>query len=388
MPRKLPPNVEKNVVKGHVYFSYRVGKGPRIKLPNDPSSDEFKLAYTAAIAGDVKVRPTLAADTARSIGALITSYLSSDDFMSLGQSSKSGYRGRMDQIKREHGHRAVAGLTKERIEEKILRPLSNRPGAKLDTLKKLRILIRHAKEDLKWIASDPSDGIKRGKSKEIRSWTDVEMAAYEKRWPFGTRQRAAYELMLNVGSARTDTHLTTWVQADAADFEYVRRKTGVSVAVEKATSLKIALDALKRVHVCILTTEYGKPFTVDGFSGWMRDAIKAAGITDLKCQPHGLRKTFGRLLADAGATSHEIMAAMGHLTLAEAERYTREADRRRGGRRAIVKLEDHKANRTSQTSSESLGKSENNVVKSKAKEVQWRSLGESNPCFSLERAAS
>lgn len=32
--------------------------------------------------------------------------------------------------------------------------------------------------------------------------------------------------------------------------------------------------------------------------------------------------------------------------LAEAERYTREADRRRGGRRAIVELEDHKANRT------------------------------------------
>ncbi|MFB6461484.1 hypothetical protein [Bradyrhizobium tunisiense] len=65
---------------------------------------------------------------------------------------------------------------------------------------------------------------------------------------------------------------------------------------------------------------------------------------------------FGRLLADAGATAHEIMAAMGHLTLAEAERYTREADRRRGGRRAIVKLEDHKANRTPQTSSKGLGK--------------------------------
>jgi hypothetical protein len=60
---------------------------------------------------------------------------------------------------------------------------------------------------------------------------------------------------------------------------------------------------------------------------------------------------------DAGATAHEIMAAMGHLTLAEAERYTREADRRRGGRRAIVKLEDHKANTKPQTSSKSLGKS-------------------------------
>jgi integrase len=186
------------------------------------------------------------------------------------------------------------------------------------------------------------------------------MAAYEKRWEFGTKQRAAYELMLNVGTARADTHLTTWVQADASDFEYTRRKTGVPVAVEKAISLKEALDALKRVHFCIMTTEYGKPFTVDGFSGWMRDAIRAAGITDLKCQPHGLRKTFGRLLADAGATAHEIMAAMGHLTLAEAERYTREADRRRGGRRAIVKLEDHKANKTPQTSSKSLGKSAKN----------------------------
>jgi len=50
------------------------------------------------------------------------------------------------------------------------------------------------------------------------------------------------------------------------------------------------------------------------------------------------------------------MAALGHLTLAEAERYTREADRRRGGRRAIEKLEDHKANRIPQTSSASLGK--------------------------------
>jgi hypothetical protein len=39
-----------------------------------------------------------------------------------------------------------------------LKPLSNRLGAKIDTLKKLRILIRHAKDDLKWIAFDPCEG--------------------------------------------------------------------------------------------------------------------------------------------------------------------------------------------------------------------------------------
>ena len=355
MRRKLPPNVERNVVKGHTYLSYRVGKGPRTKLPNDPSSDAFRTAYAAAIAGEVQARPKITGDAPRSIGALIASYLGSDAFTSLGDGSKQSYRSRMDQIKRDHGHRAVSGLTKERIEEKILKPLANRPGAKIDTLKKFRILIRHAKDDLKWLDRDPSEGIKRGKSKEIRAWTDAEMKAFEDRWGYGTKQRAAYELMLNVGTARIDTHLTTWVQADAEDFEYTRRKTGVSVLVEKAQSLCVALAALPRKHVCILTTEWGKPFTVDGYSGWMRDAIAEAGLP-LDCRPHGLRKTFGRLLADAGVTAHDIMAALGHLTLTEAERYTREADRRHGGRRAIVKLEDHKANRIPQTPSVSLGK--------------------------------
>src|SRR5262249_7271883 len=77
-------------------------------------------------------------------------------------------------------------------------------------------------------------------------------------WPFGTKQRAAYELMLNVRTARVDTHLTTWVQAAANDVEYTRRKTGVPVVVEKALSLRAALAALTRKHVCILTTEWGK----------------------------------------------------------------------------------------------------------------------------------
>ena len=216
-------------------------------------------------------------------------------------------------------------------------------------------MIRHARDDLKWISIDPSEGIKRGRSKEIRTWTDAEMKAFEERWPFGTKQRAAYELMLNVGAARVDAHLTTWAQIDDDGFEYTRRKTGVPVAVALAQSLRDALEALTRKHVCILTTEYGKPFTVDGFSGWMRDAMAEAGLP-LDCRPHGLRKTLGRLLADVGATAHQIMAVLGHLTLAEAERYTREADRRRGGRRAIEILEDHKANRIPQTSSESLGK--------------------------------
>src|SRR3954453_7797282 len=130
MGGRIPPNVQKNGIKGHVYLSYRVGKGPRTKLPNDPTSDEFKSAYAAAVAGGVAAKQSATKDTSRSIGAVVTSYLSSDAFRSLSEGSKSGYRSRMDQIRRDHGHRAFAGLTKDRIEEKILKPLHNKPGAK------------------------------------------------------------------------------------------------------------------------------------------------------------------------------------------------------------------------------------------------------------------
>ena len=96
----------------------------------------------------------------------------------------------------------------------------------------------------------------------------------------------------------------------------------------------------------------------------MRDAITAAGLP-LDCKPHGLRKTLGRHMADAGCSAHEIMAALGHTTLAEAERYTREADRRRGGREAIIKLEAHKANRIAQTTPTGLGKTRKSEGRSK-----------------------
>jgi integrase len=181
------------------------------------------------------------------------------------------------------------------------------------------------------------------------------MAAYERRWAVGTKQRTAYALMLNAGTARVDVHQITWTQIDRDGVGYTRHKSGVPVEIGIAAGLRAALDAAPRDHVTVINTEFGRPFTIDGFSGFMRDAIRAAGLP-LDCKPHGLRKTLGRLLADAGATAHDIMAALGHTTLAQAEKYTREADRRRGARRAVIKLDDHMANRISQTASERLGK--------------------------------
>jgi integrase len=114
----------------------------------------------------------------------------------------------------------------------------------------------------------------------------------------------------------------------------------------------------------IINTGYGKPFTVDGFSQWLRSAISAAGLP-LDCQPHGLRKAAGRRLAEAGCSAHEIMAVLGHKTLSEAERYTREADQARLAREAMMKLEGRRANRFAQTDSAGLGRTPKSEEESK-----------------------
>jgi hypothetical protein len=172
MPRKLPPHVERNHVKGHTYLSFRRGKGPRVRLPKDPTSEEFMAAYQAALLGQsAPVRDRFVPAPPGSIAALIASYMRSAEYIGLRDTSKTGYASRLEMLRTEHGHRTVAGLSRERIVTGILQPYADRPGAALDTLKKLRILIRHA-INIGWLKHDPSLGIKRPKIKRIRSWTD------------------------------------------------------------------------------------------------------------------------------------------------------------------------------------------------------------------------
>src|SRR6478672_4624472 len=111
MPRRLPPFVDRNHVKGHTYLSFRRGKGPRIRLPDDPTSPEFIAAYEAALSGQTTTNKNpLARAEHGTIAALITSYFKSASYIGLRKTSKVGYLTRMERLRVEHGHRSVAGL--------------------------------------------------------------------------------------------------------------------------------------------------------------------------------------------------------------------------------------------------------------------------------------
>ena len=93
----------------------------------------------------------------------------------------------------------------------------------------------------------------------------------------------------------------------------------------------------------------------------MREAITAAGLP-LECQPHGLRKAAGRL-AEAGCSAREIMAVLGHKTLTEAERYTRDADQARLAEAAMACLERADKPSQSQPHPERVGRNSEKAMK-------------------------
>jgi integrase len=356
-PRKLPPHVEIWTDRhGKLRIYFRRNKGPRIALPEPIGSPEFEAAYADALAGAVAAkRDVRAPATPGTIGGLIVSYYKSAEFAALRETSKVGYRSRIEAIREKHAHRTLAGMSREGIVTKILQPYADRPGQRLAILKMLRVLIRHAIE-VGWLKHDPSLGIKRPKTQEIRSWTEDEIARFEKRWPISTRERLGFALMLYTGQRRSDVHRMTWAATTAATVTLTQQKTGARLVIPLHAELRKILAAAAREHVTILNTAFGKPFTVDGFSGFMRDAIAEAGLP-LECQPHGLRKAAGRRLAEAGCSAREIMSILGHKTLAEAERYTRDADQEKLAEAAILRLEaGRKGNKSPKPGSKSLGK--------------------------------
>jgi enterobacteria phage integrase len=143
MPRRLPPLVECwRDRHGNVRVYYRKGKGQRIPLPASVGSEEFDAAYQAILAGQIKTKRERREPTrVGTIAALITSYLGTASFIKLRTTTKTGYGSRLEALRKEHGHRTVAGLTRPRIVA-IMQPYADRPGAGLAFFTLLRILIR------------------------------------------------------------------------------------------------------------------------------------------------------------------------------------------------------------------------------------------------------
>ena len=240
--------------------------------------------------------------------------------------------------------------------KKIMALKSETPGAANDLLKKIRTLIKFA-IDTGWRTDDPTLRIKTFPEHEFHTWSEDEIAQYEKRWPVGSRERTAFALHLYTGQRRSDVVRMAWTDITANAINVVQAKTGVRLTIPLHPNLHAALRAWPRKNLVMLTTAFDKPFSPAGYGNMMADSIASAGLPE-RCVLHGLRKAAARRLAEAGCSEKEIAAVTGHTTLKEVARYTRAADQKRLAAGAVAKLAEQKLDKNSQPLKSGLGKTQ------------------------------
>lgn len=348
---------------GKPRFYLRAPGLKRVPLPGLPWSPEFMEAREKALQGDW---PTPALGSSRTkagtVNAALVSYYQSSAFRDgLRESSQKMRRAILERFRKEHGEKRIALLHKNALQA-ILNKLS--PAAAANWRKALRGFIDHC-ISLDMLTVDPLAGVKlvSVKSDGHHPWEPEECRQFEARHALGTRERLAFELLLQVGHARSDVVRMGRQHVRNGKIALKRQKTGVPFEVEVMPPLRDAIDAMgKTDNLTFLVTARGEPFTAAGFGNWFREVCNQAELPK-RCTSHGLRKAAATYLADRGATTTQLMAWFGWKTASEAERYTRGADRKRNAAAAGALV-----------SGTGIGKPENQFAKKPRKALKTKQV--------------
>jgi hypothetical protein len=167
-----------------------------VVLPGVPGSREFMEAYEAAI-GTPLERPARHGGPG-SVAALIVDYLRGPAFANLKPPSQKSYRIVLDRFGTKHGHRLVRDMPRSKVAAYVHEIGAERPGMANLTKAVLHQLLAHAVR-LGYRNDNPVTEIGRYKLGTHHTWTNAQLAAFEARWPLGTRERLAYALLLYTG---------------------------------------------------------------------------------------------------------------------------------------------------------------------------------------------
>jgi integrase len=332
---KLPRYVHGFIDRhGKPRFYFRRPGFERRPLRGLPYSIEFMRDYEAALVGQPLL---IGANRARpgTMRALALSYFASPAFRILRPSTQRAYRGTIERLCKDHGDKRAADLRHDHV-VKLMAVRAEQPGAANGLRMALRVLMRHAIE-IGLRADDPTREVRaiRIRTGGHHSWTDDEIAQFERHHPVGSRARLALGLLLYTGQRRGDV-IRMGAQHIRDGAIYVKQeKTGIELIIPVHPILAGILAAAPRDHLTFVTTRLGGPFQCSAFSRWFRKQCDKAGLPH--CSAHGLRKAAARRLAEAGCTAHEIGAITGHASLTELVRYTRAVDQRRLAEAAMTK---------------------------------------------------
>ncbi|HEY1749661.1 MAG TPA: tyrosine-type recombinase/integrase [Caulobacteraceae bacterium] len=310
-------------------------------------SAEWWTWYHAAEAGTAPPEQGAGAERTRpgTIGALVAAYYTSADWKQLGVSTRKGRRLKLDRFRAQHADKPAAGLEPRHIRG-LMDEHAHAPSTANDLLKALRGLMRFAVErNLR--KDDPTLGVRKlaVRGDGYHSWSETEIEAFRARWPLGTKERLAFDLLLCTVQRSGDVRLMGPQHLREGALSIRQQKTGARLVIPLHADLAASIAAFPTDHLTYITTGAGQPYTAAGFGNWLRGAVRAAGLP-VGVPPHGLRKAGARRLAEAGASAHQIQAITGHATLKEVERYTKAAEQAHLAASAMALLKGADSERT------------------------------------------
>jgi site-specific recombinase XerD len=299
---------------------------------NDPA---FLAAYVAATGSAPK--PARKSFGSGTIGAGITAYLGSSNYLGMASSTRERWRSRCDDFRLKYGVGKLNDLTARHIKL----DLSDFEGhGSNNRLKVWRSLCSYW-DEIGMIDINVALQVSKKKTEKtdgFTPWSRQDFAAFRAHWPVCSKERLAFELMYRTCAAIADTcRLSRSMLSDDGWLTYTRQKSK-STAIspfyadgpdwfEATNDLQACLDVAP-LHVVFLTTQHGKPRSAKSASQWFSKAATVAGL-DADKAAHGVRKGRAAMFKENGAPADKRMAVLGHETEAEATHYSKSADLRR-----------------------------------------------------------
>jgi integrase len=342
MPRPRWPHLHREVSRhGTVRWVVRVGHGPRIPIEGEYGSPEFRANYQAAIAGKIKAPQKSIVDE-RSLRWLIDRWRGSSAWAETRPATQQKRAALFKQVLEKSGDAPYKKITRAHIiagREKRAKT----PAQANNFLAVMRALFKWAvKND--FADSDPTaeveDLMRPNAGRGIPIWTETDIARFRERWPLGTRERLAFEIMATTGLRRGDAaqlgrqHIG---EVDGVSVLSLRtEKNGRKVVREIMPELQEAINACPSKGLALVAREDGSALTKNGFGDWFRGACREAGVNK---SPHGLRKHDATTLAHSGVSEAKLEGALGWAPGSGMARiYTRERDDELLAARATAKL--------------------------------------------------
>lgn len=318
---------------GNPRFYLRMTGQKAIPMPDYPRGDaRFLKAYTDALSGVLPQQSR--SPTTGTLAAGVVAYIASDKFLAYSPATRALRRRALEDLRKRYGQARQADVRPRHIRADLDRFSAHAANTRLKVWRGLCAFL----VDKGWIDRDPARDVR---PREVRTvgfepWSRADLEAFRQRWPVGTTQRLACELMYQIGCSAVDVCRLGPANVRAGWCTYRRSKSKTtatapftletSPAWYEPSPFLAQCIGLAPKHLTFLTTQAGRSRSPKAFSQWFSKACRDAGVSK---SAHGLRKLRSIVMAENGATPDQRQRILGHDTTHQTLEYSAAADARR-----------------------------------------------------------